>query len=579
MVKIVNPAQQARLQEYFRCKNDPVYFIEKYIKLSVAGGDRTMPLYGPQKDFIKAINDDHFVITLKTRQTGVSTVTQMWLAWVITFYKNVIIGAVSKSGLESTDFCRKTLAMLDSLPEWIRPKFKKRSEQSFITQDGVQFFASQVNESNPEALLRSKALTILVLDEAAFIPKIDEAYTGCAPALFKAQSAAKQNGVPYGTIIISTPNRTVGKGKWYYSNWMSAINGESIYKPFKLHWKMIKEFADDPTWYKTQCAVLNNIPWKIAQELDMQFIASNNSFLPSATIEALNKVKIDPIRKLKLDKHEFWQFEEPDKNRFYLIGIDTATSSGSDSSTIVVIDYESCRQVGEFRSKLRVDDFCNIISLITKMYPNNILIPEANSVGNQVCEYLTKSDTFYNIYQTKVKDNNVGSNTKQKYKYGLSTTPQSRPLMIDSLYACVTDDPTVVRSERLALELIGLVDNGYGKILADEGEHDDLALALSFCTYVRQYDPPLMVSKTLNSDSAIDEMSEVADWNSESLLPSASELEDIKSFSGASRFEITDHTNRVLNKFLKSNLTKMMQGGQSSTIDILDLIHKRNNKI
>ena len=571
--------QHARLKEYFKCKNDPIYFIEKYIKLSVAGGDKTLPLYEPQKDFIKTFMEQHHIITLKSRQTGVSTVTQMMLCWITVFFKSVVIGVVSKSGPESTDFCRKTLAMLDNLPEWLQPKYSKRAEQQFITTDGVQFYSSQVNDSNPEALLRGKALTILVLDEAAFISKIDAAYTGCAPALFKAQQAAKQNGVPYGTIIISTPNRTVGKGKWYYQNWTNAINGESIYKPFKLHWKMIKEFNDDPDWYKTQCALLDNIHWKIAQELDMQFIASSDSFLPAVTIEALNQVHDEPIHKVKLGKHELWQYTEPDKGKYYLIGVDTATSSGADASAIIVIDFETCKQVAEFRAKLRVDAFCEVISLVNKIYPNNIIIPEANSCGNQVCEYLSANgETYYNIYQTKIKDTTVGNNNKAKFKYGLSTNPQNRPLMIDSLYSYVTEDPSIIKSERLALELIGLVDNGHGKVLAAEGEHDDLALAFSFCTYVRQYDPPLAVAKTLNDMSSLAEMSEIAGWNSERSIPSSCEIEDVRTYKNEGRLESFEHSNKVLNKYVKGNLDKMMKNSGGSTIDILDILDMRGLK-
>lgn len=569
--------QRDRLSEYFRCKNDPIYFIEHYVKLSVAGGDRTMPLYDPQKEFIKLLRNEHHVITLKSRQTGVSTVTQMFLCWVIVFFKSVVIGVASKNGPESSDFCRKTLSMLDSLPEWLQPKYSIRNTQSFMTTDGVQFYASQVNEANPESLLRSKALTILVLDEAAFISKIDEAWSGCAPALFKAQKTAKENGVPFGTIIISTPNKTVGKGKWYYNNWMKAIGGESIYKPFRLHWKDIKEFNDDPEWYKTQCALLDNVHWKIAQELDMQFIASSNSFLPSKTIEELNKTHIDPINKMKIGKHELWQFEQPSNDKFYLIGIDVATNSGSDSSTIVILDFETSKQVAEFKAKLRVDDFCKIIELVNKIYPNNIIIPESNSCGNQVCEFLTAGDVFYNIYQTKIKDTTVGNNNKPKYKYGLSTTPQNRPLMIDSLYTYVVEDPTTIKSERLSLELIGLVDNGHGKVLADDGEHDDLALAYSFCTYVRQYDPPMGVSKNLDH-KGLEEMSDIVNWNSERTLPSTVEIEDIRTYKPKDRIDSMDHSNKCINKYLKNNMDKIMRNGNGGTIDIMDLMDIRGQR-
>ena len=39
-----------------------------------------------------------------------------------------------------------------------------------------------------------------------------------------------------------------------------------------------------------------------------------------------------------------------------------------------------------------------------------------------------------------------------------------------------------------------MVEKKGGRVEADTGCHDDLALALSFCCYVRKYDPPLMIS-------------------------------------------------------------------------------------
>ena len=64
--------------------------------------------------------------------------------------------------------------------------------------------------------------------------------------------------------------------------------------------------------------------------------------------------------------------------------------------------------------------------------------------------------------------------------------------MIDALYSYVSEFPSMIKSKRIALELIGLIDKK-GKVEADTGCHDDLALTLSFCMYVRKYDPPLFI--------------------------------------------------------------------------------------
>jgi len=578
----MSPLKKKRLVEYFKCKNDPHYFIENYIKLALAGGDRSVKLYEKQKDFVDKVYKEHHVITLKTRQTGLSTITQMLICHAMAFHKNVVVGIISKSGQESTDFCRKTQGMIDSLPDWIRPQYVKRTEQSFILDNGSKFYASQVNEANPEGTLRGFSINLLIIDEGAFISKIDEAYTSVAPTLFKAQQLARQANIPYGTIIISTPNKTVGRGKWYYQNWVSAHAGTSIFKPFKLHWKEIPEFADDPEWYSTQCKLLNNVPWKIAQELDMQFVASSNSFFPASTIKILNGSGIPPINTMTFFKHNLNMFEIYDPDKFYLIAVDTASECGADSSTIVVADYKTLKQVAEFKAtNIRVEDFCEVIAKVATVFPKNLLIVESNSYGNQVCEYLTRRDSFYNLYKTEQKTSTIDGSFKKKnhkYKYGIFTGPQNRPLIIDALYTYVVDDPENIQSELLALELIGLIDNK-GKVQADEGEHDDLAIAYAFCCYVKLYDPPMGMSMKFTDSNSMGNFADIASWNdTESSAVVAPEMSDFKSFKSDDRMEIIERSNKLMSNYIRGNLGKLMDQEHGSTIDVLKLIDMQNKK-
>jgi len=75
---------------------------------------------------------------------------------------------------------------------------------------------SPVNPNAPDKTLRGKALTFLVIDEAAFVHHIDTAWTSLVPALSTSQMQARKANVPYGTVVLSTPNKTVGIGEWYF---------------------------------------------------------------------------------------------------------------------------------------------------------------------------------------------------------------------------------------------------------------------------------------------------------------------------------------------------------------------------
>jgi hypothetical protein len=557
-----------KIQEYFKCKQNPIYFIEKYIELEAPGGNVLMRLYKPQKRVLKSFVNDHHVIALKSRQIGISTLVQVYLVWVVTFYKNVVIGMVSRDGAESTNFCRTLMNMIRNLPDFLRPEFEKDTEQTFILANGCKFFASQVNESKPENLFRGRPITIAVVDEAAFISKIDEAYTGMAPALFKSQKTAQMNGVPFGTFIISTPNRTVGKGSWYYKQWKDAQENNSIFKAQKVYWKEVDEFINDPLWYSTQCQLLGNVKWKIEQELEMKFVASDDSFFDSDVVFALNDSESDPIVTYELSQYKFFQYVKNDPSRFYLIGIDSASAGGLDYSAIQVVDYETFQQCGEFKERLRVDDFCKVIERIVKIFPNNLLIVENNSYGNQVVEFLTKNGAFYRLYKQKVI--NTNSKKKQtKWRYGLWMGPQTRPLAIDGLYTLISEDPGLIKGRRTILELIGLVRKN-NRVQADEGENDDLSLALSFCAYVKLYDPPIgYMGQSVGSDVA-EQIIDTIGMNFDEKI--TSNLFNIESEDEDDKMEVVDRLNRAINKHVKNNLNFLSQQSSGNSIDITKLM-------
>jgi hypothetical protein len=499
----LDPIVQERLEEYYKCKNDYLYFFKHYIYLELPGGNQLMNPYRKQTDLIKLIHDEKYVLVLKSRQIGISTVIQAYIVWLFIFFRNVVVGVISKNGAEATDFNRFILSMIDNLPGWLKPKFVKRAEQSFILDNGCKCYASTVNPSNPEKTLRGKAVTFLIIDEAAFVSYIDKAYSGIVSALSTNQMHARKANVPFGTVICSTPNKTTGIGKWYFERYQTSISGTDIFKPFRIHWREVDELANDPHWYKSQCELSGNDTNLIEQELELKFLPAEGGFLPEATCIALQNSadKHEPIEILKLFNGEAWVFQKPFQGVHYIIGVDTATEYGLDKSAIVVLNYKTLEQVWEYQGKLSVTDFCRVVHSVANLYRGTIVI-ERNSVGNQVMETLIRTHLSGMVYSERRKDKITG---------GLNVDTLTRPLIGEALYTYITQFPETVRSKRLVTELIGLVRKSNGRIEADRGAHDDVALAYSFCAYVRKYDPVLEVVDEYNGD--LSNFSEVVEYN------------------------------------------------------------------
>jgi hypothetical protein len=477
--------------EFLRCKSDFQYFCKTYILIEVPGRDINLIPYQKQIELVNLVEEKHYVLVLKSRQIGISTIIQAYSAWLAIFFDNAVIGIISKDGKEATDFARAIRGMVEKVPDWMKPPkgplgkgFSKRTEQSFILTNGSKVYASPVNPNAPDKTLRGKALTFLVIDEAAFVHHIDTAWTSMVPALSTNQMQAKKADVPYGTVVLSTPNKTVGIGEWYFKRYMSAVSRDDIFEPFVIHWKSIPELADDPGWYKTQCALFDNDQRKIAQELELKFLPAEGSFFEPETVEKVQDAVCQPIEKTKLFNGELWKFSHGVPGRYYIMGVDTAPEHGEDKSAATVWDYETLEQVAEYQGKCKVLDYVKVIKVLAAQYPGLIVI-ESNSYGNQVVEQLNYSEFGHMIYKEK--------RGKQTILPGLSTNSKTRPLMIDALYSYVSQYPECIKSERLALEIAGLVTKTSGRVEADSGCHDDLVLATSCIMYVRKYDPPIMI--------------------------------------------------------------------------------------
>jgi len=537
------------ISEYLKCKSNFDYCCKNYIKIEYPGRDQLINPYKKQSELIYTIEKNKYVLVLKSRQIGISTIIQAYSAWLAVFYNNAVIGIISKDFKEATDFARTMRGMVEKLPDWMKPPkgvqgrgFAKRTEQSFILTNGSKIYASPVNPTAPEKTLRGKAITLLVIDEAAFINHIDEAWTSMVPALSTNQMQAKKAGVPYGTVILSTPNKTIGTGKWYFEKYKKAITTSSdIFTPFIIHWKMIPQLAEDSHWYKTQCELFDHNPRKIAQELELKFLPAEGAFFEAETVERMQAASIKPIEKLKIFNGEIWRFQIPIPYRYYIIGVDTAPEHGMDKSAITVWDYETLEQVWEYQGKCKVLDFIKVVQVAAREYPG-IIVVESNSYGNQVVEHLGRSEFSSMLYREKRGENVTVP--------GLSNNLKTRPLMIDALYSYMTEFPENVKSERLALELTGLVSKKNGKIEADTGCQDDIALSAACCFYVRKYDPPVLIDRS-------------------TFVGISEEIKDIinGNIEGGSLTNVRDLTNENIMKNVKENIEEL-QGG---FIDIMSM--------
>jgi intein/homing endonuclease len=170
-----------RIKEIIKCGSDPVYYIEKYVKIQhPIKGLIDFNLFDYQKKCLQEFNEYKFNITLKSRQLGISTLAAAYSVWLAIFYREKNILVIATKLKTAQNFIKKVKVAIEYTPEWLR-----LPEISSITRTEVEFDNGSIIKAIPTSpdAGRSEALSFLIVDEAAFIRDFEEIWTGLYPTL------------------------------------------------------------------------------------------------------------------------------------------------------------------------------------------------------------------------------------------------------------------------------------------------------------------------------------------------------------------------------------------------------------
>ena len=348
-------------QEYLKCAQDPVYFLRKYAVIQHPL-KRKVPfaLYPFQEASLKDFKENNYNIILKARQLGISTLTAGYALWMMTFQtdKNILVIATKQD--TAKNLVTKIRVMHANLPSWVRSKCVEDNKLSLRYSNGSQVKAI----SSTEDAGRSEALSLLVIDEAAFIDKIDTIWTA-------AQSTLSTGGQ---CIALSTHN---GVGNWFHRTWVGAEEGSNDWNMIKLHWTVHPEREQE--WRDEQDKLLG--PSEAAQECDCDFITSGQGVIDPRILEEYRNTQIEePLEKRGFDSN-LWIWKPPDYTRNYIVCADVGRGDGKDYSAFHVIDVENVEQVAEYKGRMSTKDFGNMLVSISTEYNDALLIIENNNIG------------------------------------------------------------------------------------------------------------------------------------------------------------------------------------------------------
>jgi hypothetical protein len=455
-------------QEYIKCAKDPAYFMKKYCYIQHPTRGRILfSLYPFQEKVLHLFRDNQYLVTLKSRQLGISTLAAAYSLWLMLFHKDKNVLALATTQATARNLVSKTMFMYDQLPKWLRLNAVEKNKLSLRLKNGSKITAKS---SNADAA-RSEAVSLLLIDEAAFIDNIEETFT-----------AAQQTLATGGQCMaLSTPN---GIGNWFHMTWEKAEAGENSFLPIKLPWTVHPE--RDQSWRDQQNQDLG--PRMAGQECDCDFLASGDTvFEPDDMSYYEQTYQKDPLERRGVDGN-LWIWEGVDYRKSYMIVADVARGDATDYSAFHIFDIEQCTQVGEYKGKLSPKDFGNMLVGIAAEYNEALLVIENANIGWATIETVMERE-YRNLYYSATSQMETVESYMTKYERdklvpGFTMSARTRPLVIAKMIEYIREHSVTIQSKRLMAEMRVFVWKN-GKAQAQIRYNDDLLIACATALYVR----------------------------------------------------------------------------------------------
>jgi hypothetical protein len=466
---------QQQINEVIKSAKSFNYWCHRYVKiLHPKFGTIPFVLYRYQRYVIKEYESKRFNILSKFRQGGLSTVAVLWGLWKCIYQKDQQIFFLSKTDREALSAGEIARRAMDNFPYWMYDR-----NQADITKHEKKFndVGSKICFYTPEAA-RGKSATCIIIDEAAFIDKMEEHWKAMYPVIATGGNIQ----------IISTVN---GLGNWYEETYHEAEAGRNFFNVINLDYWMHPTYAN-PEWAESMKANLGEKGWQ--QEVLRSFLGSGDTYLSSDIIEELDrltKVKV-PFRlafekwanedeqKYEWDLGALWIWKEPIEGHDYTIGCDCAEGVGreGDNSCFEIIDNNTLEQMAEFYSNtVPPHVFAQIISQIGTYYNSAQVVVENNTIGAAVLNSLVNDLSYENLYYEQ---------KKTSYKLGLKVNVSNRSLLLESMQNKFINKNIKINSQRLTNELKTFIFSPQKKRAeAIKGKHDDAIMALSIAIYAR----------------------------------------------------------------------------------------------
>ena len=565
--------RQEMSRDYAMCYADKsrITFIEKYFStFNATKGKKTQfHCFPRQRAFLKALAENRNVVAIKPRQCGITTLSSAWAAAQCAFASMEApetVLCIANKLEQAQEIIIKVRDFLEQVPRWywgndyfsvdpnseknLKSIFEKDAKGELKLFNGCRIIA---RASGPNASRGISAVSVLILDEAAFIEEGVAAFTTAAATM-----ASNPNSK---TVMVSTPN---GRDELYYNTYRQALSHENNFVAVQFRWYQDPrfnkylvwkkknedtgewEFDQDPIidseggvkydeerwarlehngwkptapWYDEMCKQFNNDSMKIAQELDVSFMGSADNVVAPEFIEMQEKLNtrepLDDFHDPLVEETWFWK--RPMEGHRYILACDPSRGVSADRTAIEIIDMDGrdenglpiIEQVGEYVGKKLGDDIGALCYQYATMYNDAFIVVDCTG-GQGDAAILTLINMGYKnmYYEDSNQKTYMVQRSTSNYDGYTDKLPGfhfqgNRYPVLANFAGLVRNNEFKIRSARVINELESWIFKGEtARIDHQDGAHDDTLTALAMGLFVMQYTVN-RIQNTANKDKAI----------------------------------------------------------------------------
>ena len=456
------------LVEYQKCMDNPLHFIENYVKIvSLDEGLVPFKMYPFQKEMVGTFHNNRFTICKLPRQSGKSTTMISYILHYALFNPSVNIAILANKAATARDLLSRLQLAYEHLPKWLQQGVMSWNKGSLELENGSKILASSTSAS----AVRGGSYNIIFLDEFAYVP------SNVAEQFFSSVYPTISSGKTTKVMIVSTPHGM----NMFYKLWTDAENQRNTYIPIEVHWSEVP--GRDEEWKKE--TIKNTSEQQFNTEFECQFLGSID------TLISPNKLRTLAYKRPLQSNAGLDVYEQPKEGNTYLLTADVSRGVANDYSAYIVFDVSQVpyRIVAKYRdNEVKPLLFPQKIHQVAKAYNTAFVLIEVNDIGEQVANSMHYDMEYDNMIMASMRGRAGqilgGGFSGGRAQLGVRTTKAVKKIGCSNLKQLIEDNKLIVEDYDVINELSTFIVKG-SSFEADDGCNDDLVACMfifGWCT-------------------------------------------------------------------------------------------------